>query len=149
MILRTYGCADCNHMMTVELTADQWNQDPPECPMCAHRTHQEFAVPAIGGSARGKAVSMALDIAERDYGVADIQADGKHGGTPKVRYRDTSAENASSWGMHSEALATAVSLGRETRLKHGSGLDVLQAGLKSGAQPDLIALSKKRSMRVW
>lgn len=149
MILRTYGCADCNHMMTVELRSDQWDAEPPECPMCANRTHQEFSPPGIGGSPRSKAVAMALDIAEKDYGVADIQADGKPGGVPKTRYRDTTPANASSWGMSSDVVSTAIALGRETRLKHGSGLDVLHAGLKSGDQPDLIALSKRRSARVW
>lgn len=143
MILRTYGCESCNHMMTVELRADQWDQPPPECPRCSNVTYQEFQPPGIGGSVRGKAVAMALDIAEKDYQVADIQADGKRGGTPKVRYKDTQPANASSWGVHSEALQTAVSLGREVRLKHGSGLDIIRG------MPDLIAESKKRSMRVW
>jgi hypothetical protein len=45
-------------------------------------------------------------------------------------------------------LEAAVTEGRQTRLKYGSGLDVLQAHLKSGAQPDLIELSKRRSPRV-
>lgn len=148
MILRTYGCETCNFMTTVELAAEQWDQEPPECPMCANATHQEFAPPGIVGSVRSKAVNMALDIAEKDYGVADIQADGKLEGRPKVRFKEGSAD-ASSWGTAPAALAQAVSLGRETRLKYGSGLDVLQANLKSGAQPDLIALSKRRSARVW
>lgn len=130
-------------MMTVELRSDQWDQEPPECPLCAQRTYQEFAPPAIGGSLYGKAVATALDIAEKDYGVADIQADGKLEGRPKVRFKDRPADSQSSWGMHSEALATAVSLGRQTRLQHGSGLDVIKT------MPDLIAESKKRSMKVW
>jgi hypothetical protein len=52
------------------------------------------------------------------------------------------------WGIAREALEAAVAGGRQTRLKYGSGLDVLQANLKSGAQPDLIELSKRRSPRV-
>lgn len=143
MILRTYGCERCNHTMTVELRSDQWDQEPPECPRCASMTHQEFTPPAIGGSVQGKATALALDIAERDYGVADIQADGRMESTPKVRYKDAQPANASSWGIHSEALSSAVSLGREVRLKHGNGLDIIKG------MPDLIAESKKRSMRVW
>lgn len=143
MILRTYGCLTCNHTLTVELRSDQWDQEPPECSRCANATHQEFFPPAIGGSVRGKATALALDIAEKDYGVADIQADGKPEGRPKVRFKDAPLENQSSWGVQSEALATAVSLGRQTRLQHGSGLDVIKG------MPDLIAESKKRSMRVW
>ena len=142
MILRTYGCAQCNHMMTVELRSDQWDAEPPECPMCAHGTHQEFAPPAIGGSHRAKAVDLALDIAAKDYGVADIQADGRPEGKPKVRYKDVQAGGSSSWGMHSEALSQAVTLGRQTRLQQGSGLDIIRG------MPDLIAESKKRSVRV-
>lgn len=148
MILRTYGCEQCNHTMTVELASDQWDAEPPECPMCANATHQEFLPPAIGGSLRGKATALALDIAEKDYGVADIQADGREGGVPKVRLKEGSAD-ASSWGTAPAAMAQAMALGRETRLKYGSGLDVLQTNLKNGSQPDLIELSKRRSIRVW
>lgn len=143
MILRTYGCAQCNHMMTVELRSDQWDAEPPECPQCSNTTHQEFQPPGIVGSARSKATALALDIAEKDYHVSDIQADGKPEGRPKVRYKDVQAGGSSSWGMHSEALSQAVTLGRQTRLQHGSGLDVIKS------MPDLIAESKKKSMRVW
>lgn len=148
VILRTYGCETCAHMMTVELRSDQWDQQPPECPQCSNTTHQEFAPPAIGGSLFAKAAKLAEDIVEKDYGIADFKSDGRIEGRPKVRYKDASP-GTSTWGMHSEALSQAVALGRETRIKHGNGLDILQANLKSGAQPDLIELSKKRSMRVW
>lgn len=149
MILRTYGCESCNHMMTVELRSDQWDAEPPECPRCASATYQEFAPPAIGGSVRGRATKLAEDIAANDYGVADFKAEGRPEGRAQVRYQGGSQEPASSWGIHSEALATAVSLGRDTRLKYGSGLDVLQTSLKNGTQPDLIEASKRRSIRVW
>ena len=104
--------------------------------------HQEFAPPAIGGSNRSKAVDLALDIAEKDYGVADISAPGHQGGTPKVRYKDQSPDT-STWGSPPEALAQAVALGRETRLRYGSGLDVIKS------MPDLIEISKRRSSMVW
>jgi hypothetical protein len=55
--------------------------------------------------------------------------------------------SASWWGIAREVLEAAVAGGRKTRLKYGSGLDVLQDNLKSGAQPDLIELSKRRSPR--
>ena len=149
MILRTYGCDGCGHTMTIELRADQWDQAPPECPNCTAQTAQEFKPPAIGGSNRTRAVDLALDIAEKDYGVADIQVSGKEGGKPKVRFKDDNRPGASTWGAQSAALAQAMALGRENRLRYGSGLDVLQANLKSGAQPDLIELSKRRSARIW
>lgn len=85
----------------------------------------------------------------RDYHVADMQRD-KHATTPTVRYQDaSSAIPQSSWQAASETLQAAIVSGRESRLKHGSGLDVLQANLKSGAEPDLIENSKRRAMRVW
>lgn len=149
MILRTYACDACGHSMTVELRAEQWDQGPPDCPVCAQITAQAFKPPAIGGSARSRAVDLALDIAEKDYGVADIQADGREGGKPKVRYKDDMANPPSTWGAQSAALAQAVALGRENRLRYGSGLDVLQQNLKSGVQPDLIEQSKRRSPRIW
>ena len=32
MILRTYMCEDCGFNTTVELRADQWDQEAPYCP---------------------------------------------------------------------------------------------------------------------
>src|SRR5262249_28079954 len=53
-----------------------------------------------------------------------------------------------SWAITKEVLEAVVAAGRQTRLKYGSGLEVLQDNLKSGAQPDLIELSKRRSPRL-
>jgi len=148
-IIRTYGCEACNHMLTVELRADQWDTPPPDCPMCAaHPMGQEFKL-SIGGSARSRATDLAQKIATEDYGVADIQIDGKgQGEVPKVRYQDQPTNLPSAaWEANREMLEGAIAIGRESRLRYGSGLDVLQAGLASGAQPDLIAASKRRSIR--
>lgn len=150
MILRTYSCEACAYRIEVELRAEQWNDPPPDCPRCASGyVVQEFKPPAIGGSHRARATALALDIAEKDYGVADIQADGKEGGRPKVRFKDDNRPGASTWVAQNAALAQAVALGRENRLRYGSGLDVLQQSLKSGVQPDLIEMSKRRSPRIW
>jgi len=59
-----------------------------------------------------------------------------------VRFKDGSPDT-SSWAAPGAALAQAVAVGRETRLRHGSGLDIIKT------MPDLIELSKRRSMRVW
>jgi hypothetical protein len=148
MILRTYGCENCGHTMTVELRSDQWNIDPPACPVCDEGTHQEFFPPAIGGSASSRAHALAETIASEDYQVADMPTSASRG---RVRYKDQPAEAipASSWAQAGSQLQQAVALGRETRLRYGNGLDVLSSALKSGAQPDLIAESKKRSIRVY
>ena len=152
MIRRTYGCPECNTIITVELRGDQWQEGPPSCPACdAREMGQIFRPPAITGSTARRAADVALDIAEKDYRVADISdARGERGSVPKVRYRDPAPPNASTWGTSFNALQQAMAIGRQTRLESGgNGLDILQANLKSGAQVDLIEASKKRSMKIW
>lgn len=154
-IVRTYGCGDCGHFIEVTLTLEQADDPAPECPYCAHQTQQEFKPFAIGGSTVGKAVKLAETIAAEDYGVADMQHDTRQGGVPKVRYKDQGnplqQQQTSSWGAPGAALETAISLGRQARMANGgySGVDALQKMLKDGTQPDLIELSKRRSMKVW
>jgi len=118
---------------------------------------QEFKPVALGGSNRSRAVAIAQEIASQDYGVSDFNAVAREGEVPKVRYKDSSEIPKSQWTGPSatklqlgrEALETAIALGRETRLKYGSGLDVLHSALKAGTQPDLIANSKKNAIKVW
>lgn len=109
---------------------------------------QEFKPPAIGGSIQSRAVAITEDIMRKDYNVANFQSDRREGGTPKVTYNDQSGVSSSAWagGM----LEQAIQIGRKTRLQDGgSGLDVLQRNLRSGAQPDLIEASKKRAIKVY
>lgn len=149
-IVRTYACEDCNHMMEVTLSSEQWNDAPPSCPECAQRAmRQEFMPVAIGGSASARAHAIAEDIAAKDYHVADMQDDRKEGLAPKVRYKDQTPPTPSTWGIAAAAMEQAIASGRQTRLDFGSGLDVLQHNLKTGAEPDLIAASKQRAMKVW
>jgi hypothetical protein len=149
MIIRTYGCEACGHFMEVELRTDQWDQEPPECPRCSEQTHQEFAPVAITGSNVRRATDIAYNIAERDYGVADMTPN--KGGPPTVRYKDAQVNQstASTWSANQAALEQAVVLGRENRLRYGSGLEALQTSLRNGSQPDLIEMSKRRSIRGW
>ena len=152
-IVRTYQCAECFHRMEVSMPFEDWDKPPPECPACAMRDQpmqQEFKPPAIVGSIRARATAIAEDIATNDYHVANFQSDRREGGKPKVVYKDQSpAQMASNWQAPQNVLETAIAAGKQMRLKHGSGLDILQAGLKSGTQPDLIAESKKRAIKVW
>ena len=149
MILRTFMCGECGHRLEVELRSDQWQEPPPDCPMCAEQTQQVFKPPAIIGSHIAKATELAHTIAAEDYQVADLQSPSRSGRA--VRYKDVGPEviPPSTWTGGGNQMAQALALGRETRLKYGNGLDVLAANLKSGAQPDLIELSKKRSYRVY
>jgi hypothetical protein len=158
-IIRTYACPECLHQMDVVLTAEQWDDPPPDCPACDRRDmQQEFKPPAIGGSARSRATAIAEQIASEDYKVANFHAYGKEGHPAKVRYKDQSDQvregkwagpNAREYQIGQEALESAVALGRASRLKYGSGLDVLQQTLADGTQPDLIEQSKRRSARIW
>ena len=149
MIIRTYGCPACNHIMDVQLTSDQVDDPPPACPMCAQRTNQEFRPVAIGGSAGSRAAKIAETIAEQDYGVSNMKLDGQ-GGRNKITYAGTNPGQASTWGAAQGALQTALAVGRQTRMENGgTGIDILQRSLKDGTQADLIEISKRRSARIW
>lgn len=150
-IVRTYGCSRCGHVMDVTLTFAQADDPPPACPRCnvARGMQQEFKPVAIGGSVATRARDLAQTIAAEDYHVADIEMDRREGSRPKVRYKDQTPQTASTWQAASETLTAAISAGRESRLKYGSGLDILQENLKNGTQPDLIEVSRRRAMRIW
>ena len=152
-IVRTFMCPECSHRIEVVLSADQWDAPPPSCDMCDQRMGQEFKAPAIGGSVSMRAHRVVEDIIAKDYQVADVKFDNREGGVPKVRYKDQSpTQLQSTWGGQiSEALQTAVSIGKQNRRENGGfdGLDILKKSLDSGAQPDLIAASRRRAIKVW
>ena len=156
-IARTYMCPSCGHRIEVVLTEAQWNDPPPACEACwSNDMNQEFKPPAIGGSVGARARGIAEDIIANDYGVADIRFDNRQGGTPKVRYKDqTSPLTAASWAAAQGQLQQAIDLGRAHRQTRydsgpqGNGIDVLKGALESGQQPDLIAASKRRAIKVW
>ena len=152
-IVRTYQCSECFHRVELTLAPEQWDDPAPACPHCApgEAMRQEFKPFAIGGSPSARAHAIAEDIAGADYHVADMQREHRPEGTPKVRYKDavSTPSQASTWGAATETIQAAMAYGKQTRLQHGSGLDILQANLKSGKEPDLIALSKKRSIRLY
>jgi hypothetical protein len=138
----------------VVLTMDQVDDPPPSCPECDRREMQQhFKAPGIvNSSPHARAQALAEDIAANDYHVSNIWRDRHEGEKPKVNYKAMKDEHLpSQWNSINVAaeLKTAIANGRETRLKYGSGLDVLQANLKSGAQPDLIEASKRRSPKIW
>jgi hypothetical protein len=138
--------------MEVILTPEEWQNPPPSCEMCdARQMHQEFKPPAIGGSVRGRATRLAENIIANDYNVANFQSDRRQGGRPKVTYKDeTGGLPQASWqdtSGHRSMLETAISIGKANRGR--DGLDILQRNLASGAQPDLIEASKRKSIKVW
>ena len=150
-ITRTYQCGDCFHRMTVVLSLDQWDAQPPACPACEQRAmDQQFVPIAVKGTQarhREAARNLAETIASEDYGVADMTTRGK--GEPiKHRLKDqgTPAQQAqvAHWTGDMSNIGHAIAAGRKTRSEGGDGLDILQRALKSGAQPDLIEVSKRR-----
>ena len=153
MINRTYQCPACNHRMDVTLTAEQWNEPPPSCEACDARTDQEFKPPAIGGSVRARAAAITENIIANDYGVANFQSDHRQGATPKVRYKDQTANVLpSDWQAagHRAMLETAIGIGKQNRRQFGmDGLDMLKRNIASGVQPDLIEASKRKAIKVW
>lgn len=152
-ITRSYMCDQCAHYMTVVLDADQWDEPAPECPRCAQaQMGQDFRPVAIGGSVRSKAEKITEDILENDYHVSNIHRDHRDGAIPKAEFKGpqaTGAANRAHWSMSREVLETAAAMGRQSRIKHGTGLDILQHNLKTGAEPDLIAISKRRAMKIY
>lgn len=156
-IARSYMCGECGHRIEVVLSADDWDAPPPSCEACESRSmNQEFKPPAIGGSMSSKAHAIAEDIMANDYNVANARFDNRQGATPKVRYKDqTGALPPAAWANAQAQLTQAIDIGRAHRQHRyesgpqGNGLDVLKAALASGEQPDLIANSKKRAIKVW
>lgn len=151
-IIRTYGCEECGHYTDVWLEQHQLDDPPPDCPHCAGATRQEFRPIAITGSVSARANALAEKIADEDYGVANLHRDRTDGSTPKVRYKDQgNTMQKSTWGAAPGLLQEAIAIGRQNRVASGgySGVDTLQAMLKSGEQADLIEVSKKRAMKVW
>ena len=157
-IRRTYACPECNHFWEITLEMSEADAPPPSCPACDMRdTQQVFKAPGIvNSSPNARANAVVEDIRANDYHVADLQRDHRHESTPtRVRYKDsTASELPSSWGTGlgisaGDAMATALAVGRQNRLEFGSGLEVLQANLRNGTQPDLIEQSKKRSAKLW
>ena len=153
-IVRTYQCPRCNHRMSVTLRMEQCDQAAPKCPSCAaRRMQQEFKPPGIVGSSAAKARSLSEDILARDYNVADVKFSKYEGDKNKVRYKDagnTGTSQTSSWVANRETIEGAIAMGRQQRMDYGgSPLDMLQANIKSGAEPDLIEITKRRSIKVW
>ena len=78
MIRRTYQCGDCEKIFVFECNAD--DGDPPcpnpDCDKVLDWRPQSFA---IGGSNEGKAVAIAQDIMEMDYGLSDFKDNNKPG----------------------------------------------------------------------
>ena len=155
-IRRTYQCGDCFHRLEVVLEIGQADDPPPGCPLCAQRAmDQQFvpiAVRGVQATHRDNARKIAETIAAEDYGVADMTTRGA-GVAIKHRLKDQGTpaqqQQVASWTADMSNINTAIASGRKTRAEGGDGLDILQRALKSGAQPDLIEVSKRNMARIY
>jgi len=150
-IVRSYMCQSCGHYLSVTLRADQWEEPPPDCPRCnvVREMQQDFKPPGIvGTSAYSKAQKITEDILANDYKVGDIN---RSPSRANLRYKDQAPppNTASAWQASREMLQGAAAAGKQIRERFGSGLDVLHSNIKSGAEPDLIELSKRKAIRIW
>ena len=143
-------CPECANRIEVVLSAEQWDAPPPSCEICdARAMNQEFKSPAIGGSHMSRAAAITESIIANDYGVSNLTLDRK-GGPNKVTYKDQSGGFSGAWSGQRAMLEQAISIGKSNRREFGmDGLDILKRNLASGAQPDLIEMSKKRSIKIY
>jgi hypothetical protein len=146
--------------MDVTLAMDQWDAPPPDCPNCLLQGNmrQEFKPFAINGSPAAYARAVAEDIAAKDYHVADMgwRKDREVASTTPHRLKDATPASAgvpSNWGAPIASVEQAIAIGRNIRVNHGSGLEMLQNGIKDGTQPDLIKNSVARMKagggKIW
>lgn len=111
MIYRTYACGDCDTVF--EVACESKDGDPP-CPVCSKVLEWRPTRIAIGGSTEGKAVKIAQDIMENDYGLSNYKDNNKEG---DVGYIDPTRKTASEQDAVMQRESEA---GREvlTRLAH-------------------------------
>lgn len=77
MIYRTYACADCDAVF--EVTCESGNDPDPDCPVCSKVLEWRPTRFAIGGSTEGKAVKIAQEIMEKDFGLTNYKDNNKPG----------------------------------------------------------------------
>ena len=91
MIRRTYECSQCEKVFVFECNSD--DPDPPcpnpDCDKVLDWRPQSFS---IGGSNEGKAVALAQDIMEKDYGLSDFKDNNKPGEVGIKPHIETKAE---------------------------------------------------------
>ena len=76
MIYKTFACSDCDSIFEVFCESS----DPdPDCPTCSKVLQWTPSKVSIGGSTEGKAVKIAQDIMENDYGLTNFKDNNKPG----------------------------------------------------------------------
>lgn len=88
MIIRTYRCEDCQTVF--EISCESGNDGDPPCPTCEKVLQWQPSSFNITG-AKSKAVDMAQDIMEKDYGLANFKDNNREG---DVGYIDPTRKTA-------------------------------------------------------
>lgn len=78
-----YECRDCGHRFR---RTHNWGDPDPDCPRCGFipaPVPQRIAAPAIIGT-KARAVDIAQQIAEQDYGLTNMRDNLREGDTPFI-----------------------------------------------------------------
>ena len=89
MIYRTYCCNSCDQLF--EVTCESGDEGDPDCPICTKVLQWTPSKVSIGGSLESKAVRIAQDVMENDYGLTNFKDNNKPG---DVGYIDPTRKNA-------------------------------------------------------
>jgi len=88
MIIRTYACVDCQHEWDVECSPDDGD---PDCPNCLKVLEWRPVRVNIGGSNASKAVDIAQDVLEKDFGLTNFKDNNREGDVGIVNQVETTA----------------------------------------------------------
>ena len=90
MIYRTYECSDCECVF--EVACNSSDPDPscpnPDCGKVLEWKPKSFAITGV----KAKAIDLAQDILEKDYGLSNFKDNNKPGEVGIVRNHETAAE---------------------------------------------------------
>ena len=89
-IIRTYACGDCDAMF--EMWCESSDEIDPPCPNCEKELQWQPGGFSIGGSNESKAVSIAQNMLEKDYGLTNYKDNNRPG---DVGYIDPTRKTAS------------------------------------------------------
>ena len=104
MITRTYRCLDCN--VIFECDHDSGDEPEPPCPQCDVTLQWQPKSFNIGTS-KGKAVDVAQQILEQDYGISNFRDNMREGDTAVVAQPE-SKETQEARGRHMDDVRSAA-----------------------------------------
>lgn len=106
MVRRTYECTDCSTVF--EVTLDSGDDGHPDCPTCSKVLEWRPSKVSIGGSNRSKAVDMAQNIMEQDYGLTNFKDNNREGDVGYVAPQKTTQDKEKEMQREAEAFRAVV-----------------------------------------